>query len=58
MTTRVNYMAALKSTWEHAPTGPEKLAALTKYERAKQSNIARIETAAAVYLIKTKSAGK
>ena len=58
MTTRVNYMAALKSTWEHAPTGPEKLAALTKYERAKQSNIARIEKAATVYLLKTKSAGK
>ena len=58
MTTRVNYMAALKSTWERALAGPEKLAALTKYERAKQSNIARIEKAATVYLLKTKSAGK
>ena len=51
-------MAALKSTWEHAPTGPEKLAALTKYERAKQSNIARIEKAATAYLLKAKSPGK
>jgi hypothetical protein len=58
MATRANYMAALKSAWERAPTGSEKLAALMKYEKAKQSNIARIEKAATVYLLKTKSAGK
>lgn len=46
MTTRVDYMAALKSAWERAPIGPEKLAALIKYEGAKHSNIARIEMAA------------
>jgi hypothetical protein len=58
MTARVNYMAALKSAWERAPTGPEKLAALIKYEGAKHSNIARIEKAATVYHLKLKTSGK
>jgi len=58
MTTRVNYMAALKSAWERAPSEPEKAAALIKYEGAKHSNIARIEKAATVYHIKAKTSGK
>jgi hypothetical protein len=58
MTTRVDYMAALKSSWERAPIGPEKLAALIKYEGAKHSNIARIEKAATVYRIKAKTSCK
>jgi hypothetical protein len=58
MTTRVDYMAALKSAWELAPIGTEKLAALIKYEDAKHSNIARIEKAATVYHIKAKTSGK
>jgi hypothetical protein len=57
MKTRVNYMAALKSAWERAPSEPEKVAALLKYEGAKQSNIARIEKAATAYCRKTDIAG-
>ena len=58
MTTRVDYMGALKSAWERATTEPEKTAALLKYQRAKQSNIDRIERAATAHLLKAKSAGK
>jgi hypothetical protein len=58
MTTRVDYMAALKSAWERAPSEPEKAAALLKYQGAKQSNIDRIEKAATAYLLKAKPAGK
>jgi hypothetical protein len=58
MTMRVDYMAALKSMWERAPTGPEKLAALIKYEDAQQSNVARIEKTATVHLLRTKAAGR
>ena len=32
MTTRVDYMAALKSAWERAPSEPEKAAAKIKFE--------------------------
>jgi hypothetical protein len=55
MTTRVNYMAALKSAWERAPSEPEKAAALIKYEGAKQINVARIEKAATAHLLKVKA---
>jgi hypothetical protein len=55
MTTRLNYMAALKSAWEKAPSEPEKVAALKKYQGAKQSNAARIEKAAKAHLLKSKA---
>jgi hypothetical protein len=58
MTTRVHYMAVLKAAWERAPAGPEKLAALIKYEGAQQPDIGRIEKAATVHLLKTKAAGR
>jgi hypothetical protein len=58
MTTRADYMAALKSAWERAPSEPDKVAALIKYQSAKQSNIARIEKAATAHLLKAKSAGR
>lgn len=58
MTTRVDYMAALKSAWEMAPSEPEKAAALKRYQGAKQSNIDRIEKAATAHLLKAKAASK
>jgi hypothetical protein len=58
MITRANYLTVLKAAWERAPAGPEKLAALLKYEGAQQSNIARVEKSATIHLLITKSAGK
>ncbi len=56
MKTRLEHMKALKAAWERAPTGPQKDAALTSYEAAKESNIARIERAAMDHLRKAEAA--
>ena len=58
MKSRIEHMKALKHTWERAPKGPEKDAALTSYEAAKACNIARIEKAAMNHLRKTDAALK
>ena len=56
MQTRVEHMKALKAAWERAPMGPQKEAALTNYEAAQNSNIARMEKAAMDYLRKAEAA--
>jgi len=53
MITPVNYLKVLKAAWERAPAGPEKLAALIKYEGAQQPDIGRI--GATVHQLKTKA---
>jgi hypothetical protein len=45
----------LKAAWERAPAGPEKLAALIKYEGAQQPDIGRIDKGATVHQLKTKA---
>jgi hypothetical protein len=58
MKTRVEHMKALKVTWERAPKGAQKDAALKSYEAAIESNIARIEKAAMDHLHKAEAALK
>lgn len=58
MKTRVQQMKALKVTWERAPEGPQKDAALKSYEAAKARNVARIEKAAMTHLLKADAALK
>jgi hypothetical protein len=54
MTTRTEHMKALKATWQRAPIGPRKDAALKRYESAQRSNIAKIERAAMSHQYKIK----
>jgi hypothetical protein len=58
MKTRVEHMKVLKDTWERAPKGPQKDAALKSYETAQACNIARIEKAAMNHLRKAEAALK
>ena len=58
MKTRVEHMKALKITWEMAPKGARKDAALKSYEAAIESNVARIEKAAMNHLHKAEAALK
>jgi transcriptional regulator len=51
-------MKVLKDTWERAPKGPQKDAALKSYETAQACNIARIEKAAMNHLRKAEAALK
>jgi len=58
MKSRVEHMKALRATWETAPTGPAKEAALKNYEAAQKSNAARIEKAATDHLRRSEAALK
>lgn len=55
MKSHVEHMKALKATWERAPTGPNKNAALKNYEAALKTSIARIERAAIIHLRKAEA---
>ena len=58
MTTRAQYMEALKKAWEDAPPGPQKEAALRDYQTAQKTNLERTKKAAADYLNKAVDALK
>ena len=58
MTTRAQYMEALKKAWEQARPGPQKEAALRDYRAAQKTNLERTKKVAADYLNKAVDALK